>query len=216
MSLKVAFSLVGIAVLATVSLVYVLNRDTARPQVEPYEKASENPMIETKNVNPTAEVVTSHGTFIIELYLDKTPVTAGNFTKLAREGFYNDTKFHRIIPNFMIQGGDPLSRESDASRYGTGGPGYTIEDEFVTGLSNVRGTISMANTGTPNSGGSQFFINLVDNVYLDFDKPPETSRHPVFGRVVEGMEVLDKIAQVKRGANDVPVSPVVVERITIK
>ena len=144
------------------------------------------------------------------------PITTQNFLKLAQQGFYNGTKFHRVIPNFMIQGGDPNSKGDDASQYGTGGPGYTITDEFVAGLSNVRGTISMANTGAPNSGGSQFFINLVDNTGLDFDKQPLTSKHPVFGKVVSGMDVVDAIGQTPTSANDAPVTPVVIESIEVR
>jgi len=139
---------------------------------------------------------TTMGDITIELY-DNMPITAGNFEKLVGEGFYNGVIFHRVIDKFMIQGGDPLGT-------GTGGPGYKIQDEFVAGSSNVRGTISMANSG-PNSGGSQFFINLVDNTNLDWDKPPLTSKHPVFGKVVEGMDVVDAIGKVQTGPNDRPV-----------
>jgi len=135
------------------------------------------------------------------------PVTAGNFEKLAEEGFYDGVIFHRVIPDFMIQGGDPTGT-------GMGGPGYKIEDEFVAGHSNVRGTIAMANAG-PNSGGSQFFINLVDNGFLDYDKEPLTSKHPVFGKVVDGMDVVDEIAGVETGAGDKPIEDVVIVKATI-
>ena len=164
--------------------------------------------------NPIAVLKTSKGDIGIELFVDKMPVTAGNFLKLAREGFYNDTKFHRVISNFMIQGGDPLSKSDTTERYGTGGPGYAIADEFVEGLSNIRGTISMANAG-PNTGGSQFFINLEDNSGLDFDKEPFESSHPVFGKVVQGMDVVDDIGHTKTGEGDIPVVPVVVKSIEI-
>lgn len=160
--------------------------------------------------NPTIILHTSKGDIAIELFRDKTPITAGNFLKLAREGFYDNTKFHRVIAGFMIQGGDPNSRGEDASLYGRGGPGYTIKDEFAPGLSNARGTISMANTGTPNSGGSQFFINVVDNLGLDFDKPP-ASAHAVFGRVVSGMEVADEIASAQTNELDMPLEPIVIK-----
>lgn len=164
--------------------------------------------------NPVVTLRTNRGDITIELFLDKTPITAGNFLKLAREGFYDETKFHRVIPNFMIQGGDPNSKGDDATFYGQGGPGYTIEDEFVAGLSNARGTISMANTGAPNSGGSQFFINVADNIGLDFDKPPQSS-HPVFGEVVSGMEVVDAIANVPRNQLDIPLDPVIVQSVSV-
>ncbi|MBI2098364.1 MAG: peptidylprolyl isomerase [Candidatus Wildermuthbacteria bacterium] len=159
---------------------------------------------------------TNKGDITLELFMDKTPITAGNFVKLAKEGFYNGTKFHRVIAQFMIQGGDPNSKGTDPSLYGTGGPRYTIRDEFVESLSNVRGTISMANTGAPNSGGSQFFINLVDNTGLDFNKEPLTSRHPVFGKVIAGMDIVDAIAQVQTDSRDIPVDPVVITEIIVK
>jgi peptidylprolyl isomerase len=144
------------------------------------------------------------------------PVTAGNFIALAEDGFYDGTRFHRVIPGFMVQGGDPLSKEeSMQDRWGTGGPGYTIQDEFVPGLSNVRGTIAMANTGQPNTGGSQFFINVTDNTFLDFDKEPLASRHPVFGRVVRGMDVVDAIVQLPTEGQDRPIEDVIIERVRV-
>lgn len=161
-----------------------------------------------------AVLETSQGTIKIELFLKQSPVTAGNFKKLVEEGFYDGTRFHRVIEGFMIQGGDPNSRDlSKVSLWGTGNPGYAIKDEFIEGLSNVRGTISMANSG-PNSGGSQFFINVDDNINLDWDKPPLSSRHPVFGRVVEGMDVVDSISRTETtGAPyDRPVDDVVITK----
>jgi|TARA_B100001971_G_C18156235_1_gene518703 peptidylprolyl isomerase len=167
------------------------------------------------NMNPVAVWDTSLGEFKMELFVDKSPITAGNFKKLVEEGFYDGTRFHRVIKNFMNQGGDPNSKDlSLQDRWGTGDPGYKIEDEFIEGLSNVRGTISMANSG-PNSGGSQFFINVVDNVNLDWDKPPEQSKHPVFGKVIEGMEVVDAINSVQTGQGDKPIEEVLIKKITI-
>ena len=143
--------------------------------------------------NTKVKLETNVGDIVIELYSDM-PITAGNFEKLVGEGFYDGVIFHRVIKDFMIQGGDPTGT-------GMGGPGYKIDDEFVAGHSNIRGTLSMANSG-PNSGGSQFFINLVDNSPLDFDdmRAP-TSKHPVFGEVVEGMDIVDKIANVQTDGN---------------
>lgn len=138
---------------------------------------------------------------------DNMPITAGNFKTLVEQGYYNNLIFHRIIPNFMIQGGCPKGT-------GTGGPGYSIQDEFVEGSTNLRGTISMANAG-PNTGGSQFFINLVDNTYLDWDKPPFSSKHPVFGIVVEGMDVVDKIGSVKTDRHDKPLKDVKIIKATV-
>jgi len=166
--------------------------------------------------NTTVVMKTNKGDITIELFTKDMPVTAGNFLKLANEDYYDGIKFHRVINNFMIQGGDPNSKDdSKMAAWGTGGPGYAIEDEFVEGFSNARGTLSMANSG-PNTGGSQFFINLVDNTFLDWDKEPLTSKHPVFGRVVEGMDVVDAIAGVETGPKDVPVEPVTIEDIEVK
>ncbi len=151
---------------------------------------------------------TTMGDITIRLYADM-PVTAGNFEKLVRSGFYDGTIFHRVIDGFMVQGGDPTGT-------GTGGPGYTITDEFVEGRSNRRGTLAMANTGRPNTGGSQFFINLVDNTYLDWDDPRTPSAHPVFGEVVEGMDVVDRIGKVKTNAADKPRIPVKIEKAEVR
>jgi len=169
------------------------------------------------DMNPKAVFTTNKGTFELELFEDQMPITVGNFIKLAEEGYYDGTKFHRIIDGFMIQGGDPNTKGDNTASYGTGGPGYTIQDEFVKAdnLSNVRGTISMANTGQPNSGGSQFFINTVDNLGLDFDKEPLTSKHPVFGHVISGMDVVDAISSVETGARDLPVEPVIIQSLSI-
>jgi peptidylprolyl isomerase len=172
----------------------------------------------TNNMNPIAVLQTNQGTIEVELYEDVMPITAGNFAKLVNEGFYNGIKFHRVINGFMIQGGDPITKTTEVMRYGTGGPGYSIPDEHIAGakLSNVRGSLSMANSG-PNSGGSQFFINLVDNTNLDFDKEPLSSKHPVFGQVVAGMEVVDAIAQVAvTPGSNLPLEEVVIETATIR
>lgn len=171
----------------------------------------------TNKMNPIAVLTTNKGVIEIELYDDAMPITAGNFAKLAKEGFYNGTKFHRVIDGFMIQGGDPNTKTDETLKYGTGGPGYSIPDEFVKGdkLSNVRGSIAMANSG-PNTGGSQFFIDLVDNTNLDFDKPPLTSQHPVFGRVVKGMDIVDAIAKVETNQNNLPLENVVIESVVVK
>lgn len=157
--------------------------------------------------NRVAAFHTTKGTFRIELFEDKAPVTTENFIKLVTKGFYDGLIFHRVIPQFMIQGGCPKGN-------GTGGPGYTIKDEFHKDLSNVRGTIAMANRG-PNTGGSQWFINVIDNCYLDFDKKPYSSAHPVFGKVIEGMDVVDLISNAKTDANDRPVQEIRVNKVTI-
>lgn len=171
----------------------------------------------TNDMNPRATITTNRGTIVLELFEDQMPVTVGNFTELAEKNFYDGTKFHRVIEGFMIQGGDPNTKTENELTYGTGGPGYTIQDEFVEGdvLTNTRGTIAMANTGQPNSGGSQWFINLVNNTPLDFDKQPLSSRHPVFGRVIEGMDVVDAIGATETNQRDLPLDPVVIESVTI-
>ncbi len=143
---------------------------------------------------------TTLGTIEIELFMDTMPVTAGNFKKLVEDGFYNGVIFHRVIPDFMIQGGDPTGT-------GMGGPGYNIKDEFAKGNRNDRGTISMANAG-PNTGGSQFFINIVNNNYLD-------KKHPVFGKVTTGMEIVDKISMAKTDRNDKPLEAVKIKEARI-
>jgi peptidylprolyl isomerase len=185
--------------------------------LSPEALQANNPEI-TNTMNRTAVFTTNKGVIKLELFEDKMPITTGNFVKLAQEGYYNGTKFHRVIDGFMIQGGDPNTKTDNAMAYGTGGPGYTIQDEFIADplLTNVRGTIAMANTGQPNSGGSQFFINTVDNTGLDFDKEPLSSRHPVFGRVIDGMDIVDAISSVPVGARDLPVEPVVIETLTIE
>ncbi|MDD4652271.1 MAG: peptidylprolyl isomerase [Methanothrix sp.] len=135
---------------------------------------------------------TSMGDITIQLY-DDMPVTTGNFKSLVEKGFYNGVMFHRVINGFMIQGGDPTGT-------GMGGPGYTIKDEFTDHNRNDRGTISMANAG-PNTGGSQFFINLVDNSFLD-------GKHPAFGKVISGIDVVDAIGKVQTDASDRPLQEV--------
>jgi len=187
----------------------------------PYTEEKTNdlqPMNASNETNPIAVFNTNYGVIELELFADAMPITVGNFVTLAEEGYYNGTKFHRVIPNFMIQGGDQNTKTEDTATYGTGGPGYTIQDEFVSDerLTNMRGTIAMANTGQPNSGGSQFFINTADNTFLDFDKDPLTSRHPVFGRVISGMEVVDKISAVERNQRDLPLEPIVIESVTFR
>jgi len=141
---------------------------------------------------------TNHGDILIELYSEKMPITAGNFEKLVSQGTYNKVIFHRVIDGFMIQGGDPTGT-------GYGDPSIPkIKDEFTnTNLDqNNRGTISMANAG-PNTGSSQFFINTVNNNFLD-------GKHPVFGKVIEGMDVVDEISKVPRNARDKPLEDVVI------
>ena len=151
---------------------------------------------------------TSLGDITIELS-DATPNTVANFVKLAQSGYYDGTKFHRVIEGFMNQGGDPLSKDDSKSQlWGTGGPGYTFADEIKPTNHNDKGTIAMANAG-PNTNGSQFFINVAPNNFLD-------SKHTVFGKVTAGYDVVEAINQVPTGAGDRPVSAVTIKNITLK
>jgi peptidylprolyl isomerase len=146
------------------------------------------------NSETKIKLETTKGDVVIQLYKEM-PITAGNFEKLVRQGFYDEVIFHRVIDGFMIQGGDPTGT-------GAGGPGYNIQDEFTkTSLDeNSRGTVAMANAGS-NTGGSQFFINLVNNNFLD-------GKHPVFGKIISGMDVVDAIAKVETDSNDKPIEDV--------
>ncbi len=165
--------------------------------------------------NPTATFDTTLGQFTVELFADQVPLTAGNFISLAKSGFYDGLHFHRVISNFMVQFGCPHSKDPQSPRAGTGGPPTgDIKDEFTAKLSNEPYTLSMANTGRPNSGGSQFFINTVHNDFLDWFTPGN-SKHPVFGRVVTGQDVVKKIESTPTDGNDRPRTPVQVTKITV-
>ena len=163
--------------------------------------------------NPIVVVKTSMGSFNIELYADKAPVTVKNFLMYVDEGFYAGTLFHRVIDGFMIQGGG-LDREMNRKK--TGAP---IVNEAGNKLKNTVGTVAMARTGDPNSATAQFFVNVNDNTPLDYrDSSKEGIGYCVFGKVVQGMDVVEKIKAVptgvKNGMRDVPVEPVVIESIT--
>jgi cyclophilin family peptidyl-prolyl cis-trans isomerase len=167
--------------------------------------------------NPTATLKTSLGDMEIELFVDKMPKTAGNFIKLAKEGFYDGLHFHRVINRFMVQFGCPHSRDPKSPRAGTGNaPHGTIQDEHPEDakLSNEPGTLSMANTGRPNSGSCQFFMNTVHNAYLDWFSPGP-SKHPVFAKLTKGMDVLKKIESTPTDAGDRPSTPVQMISVTI-
>lgn len=154
-----------------------------------------------KMANRIAEFKTNKGNFKIELFNDKAPVTTGNFMKLVNDEFYNGLVFHRVIPNFMIQGGCPHGT-------GRGGPGYTIKDEFHPDLKHdSKGILSMANAG-PNTGGSQFFITVAPTPWLD-------KHHSIFGKVIEGMDIVETISKADRGRNDKPLQDVVIKSIII-
>lgn len=156
------------------------------------------------NVNSQTKVdfFTNYGDFTVELYDSLVPLTTSNFINLVSSGFYDGALFHRVISNFMIQGGDVSP------------PPPPITDEFDSTLSNIQKTISMANSG-PNTGTCQFFINLVDNTYLDFDKPPFTSKHPVFGITTSGFNIVEDIGDVQTNFNDVPYIDVIMDSVRI-
>lgn len=225
---KIIYLILGLICVAVVAIL-IINR-VAEPPAEPLaespaeipivvvEPIGETPIIPIEPpekipiipIEPPKEMIkplivilaiirTNKGDIKIELFNDM-PITVNNFVSLAEKGFYDEVIFHRVISGFMIQGGCP-------DGIGTGGPGHTIDCEFLGYNRNTRGTISMANAG-PNTGGSQFFINLVDNNFLN-------NRHAVFGRVIEGMNVVDAIGQVETGPGDRPVKNVVIENIEI-
>jgi cyclophilin family peptidyl-prolyl cis-trans isomerase len=149
-----------------------------------------------------AKIDTNYGTMVAKLETERAPITTQNFIKLVNSGFYNNLIFHRVIPDFMLQGGCPKGT-------GTGGPGYNIKDEFHPELRHAKGALSMANAG-PNTGGSQFFI-----VTKNGGTPWLDNHHSVFGFLVEGQDVADKIQNVPKGANDRPLSPVTMTNVTI-
>ena len=156
----------------------------------------------------TAAIIkTSFGNIRFNLVPDIAPETVRNFSQLAKSGFYNGTLFHRIIPGFMIQGGDPNTKNPDKSMWGQGGPGYNLKAEFNT-RSHLRGIVSMARSTDPDSAGSQFFIVTNDSTFLD-------RQYTVFGEVVDGMEVADKIVNLPRDGNDCPKQEAKMLEVTI-
>jgi peptidyl-prolyl cis-trans isomerase B (cyclophilin B) len=147
-----------------------------------------------------AVIKTKFGDIKLKFFPDVAPNHVNNFIELSKKGFYNGTVFHRIIPNFMIQGGDPNSKDHDRARHGIGGPGHTVKAEF-SNKSHKRGTLSMARSAHPDSAGSQFFICVADTSHLD-------GQYTVFGEVVEGLEVVDKIVSQERDRRDNPIERV--------
>ena len=146
----------------------------------------------------TATIETTHGAIVVELLPEIAPETVRNFESLAKSGFYDGTLFHRVIPGFMIQGGDPNTKKRDRGTWGTGGPGYSIRAEFNS-KSHLRGTVSMARAADPDSAGSQFFIVTTDSAFLD-------RQYTAFGQVLRGMEAADRIVNLRRDARDCPLT----------
>jgi peptidyl-prolyl cis-trans isomerase B (cyclophilin B) len=178
-------------------------------------EASAAPFAWPTGPHPTVTLhIADRGEIVLALYPELAPKTVANFLELAAEGFYDGTTFHRVIPGFMIQGGDPNSRDKDPKNDGKGGPGYTIDDE-PSPAPHERGALSMANQGRPDTGGSQFFIVQQDSPHLD-------GYHTVFGRVIEGMAIVDAITEVevdehgRWGANNRPIVNVVVTEAVVR
>jgi len=161
-------------------------------------------------MNTTITIETNMGNMEFELNDDLTPITVENFKKLASEGFYDGVRFHRVIKDFMAQTGDPLSKDvANKNKWGTGGPGYTIKDEFSPQLKHdKKGLLSMANSG-PNTGGSQFFITLIPTPWLD-------GKHTIFGKLTSGEEILDKIGNIQVNQQDQPLEDIIIKKINIK
>jgi peptidyl-prolyl cis-trans isomerase B (cyclophilin B) len=172
------------------------------------EEAREEAAADQANDEIAMITVTDFGVIELEFYPSRAPNHVENFKKLARSGFYDGTKFHRVIPGFMIQGGDPNTKGDDTGTWGTGGPGYQIDAEFNQ-APHLRGTLSMARTDDPNSAGSQFFICVAPSPFLD-------GQYTVFGKVTEGMDVAEEIVNAPRDRNDRPFTNVVVESIKIE
>lgn len=178
---------------------------------EPAEPVKEEPV--ASGEKGLVVVETNMGKIVIKLYDKEAPQHAANFRKLAAEGFYNGCTFHRVIPNFMIQGGDPNSKDEDRSNDGQGGPGYTVSAEIK--LKHVRGAVAAARQGDQvnpekRSSGSQFFICITDLPHLD------AGGYTVFGQTVEGMDVVDKIVNVQRDARDNPLEKVIMTRVSLQ
>ena len=156
----------------------------------------------------TANIETNHGKISFELLPDLAPETVRNFEKLTKDGFYDGTLFHRVIPGFMIQGGDPNTKTDNKGSWGMGGPGYNVKAEFSS-RSHLRGIVSMARAQDPDSAGSQFFIVTSDSAFLD-------RQYTVFGQVKEGMDVADKIVNMNKDGNNCPLEKVVMTKVTLE
>jgi cyclophilin family peptidyl-prolyl cis-trans isomerase len=182
------------------------NSDSSTSTVTTPSQPAQKNNNQQKFMNATLH--TNKGDISIEFLPSQAPQTVENFTKLASSGFYDGVKFHRVIKDFMIQGGDPLTKDdSKQAMWGTGGPGYKFADEITAMNKNDEGTLSMANSG-PNTNGSQFFINLRNNNFLD-------TKHTVFGRVTQGIDVVRAIEAVETNASDRPLEPIIIKNITL-
>lgn len=182
---------------------------TPAPVTETQSNTPKEPeMAETATTDKVAEMKTSKGTIVIRFFPDVAPGHVKNFLELSKSGFYNGVKFHRVIPGFMIQGGDPNTKNADQSLWGTGGSGKNLKAEFNK-IHHKRGIVSAARSGHPDSASSQFFIVVGDSGFLD-------NQYTVFGEVVSGMEVADKIVTAPKNSRDVPNEPVSIESVTVR
>ena len=199
---KVIIAIALLVVIIILSLIFD-QRNVANMETKKEEVLSPTPG------NVVAVMKTNFGDIKLELYANDAPKTVENFVRLSESKFYNDTRFHRVIKDFMIQGGDGFTKdESLKDRWGTGNPGYVFEDE-INDHKLVRGVLAMANAG-PNTNGSQFFIVTAESTpWLD-------GKHTVFGRVIDGMNVVDKIENLPTGENDVPLKDAIVEEVVIE
>jgi cyclophilin family peptidyl-prolyl cis-trans isomerase len=201
----------GVVVIGIILVIILTGKSPEEKTATPItqDNVNQSETMETSQERTQLTLKTNEGDITLELFNDLAPNTVQNFTNLAESGFYDNVRFHRIIEGFMIQSGDPKSKEESLRmEWGTGGPGYMFADEIHAENKNAVGTISMANAG-PNTNGSQFFINVADNNFLD-------QKHTVFGKVVEGMDIVEKISFSPTFPNDQPVDDIVIESIAIK
>ena len=190
------FSISVLLLMVHLGAAKVVNKEFTKKEIE-------------KMKNTTAIIETKFGNMELKFFPDLAPNHVDNFITLAKKGFYDGTTFHRVIPGFMIQGGDPNSKSEDRSKHGTGGPGYNLKAEF-SDKTHKRGILSMARAAHPDSAGSQFFICLADVPFLD-------KKYTVFGEVIAGMEVAEKIVNVKRDSRDNPIEGIpMIVKITEK
>ena len=187
-----------VVLLSLFTLLMVAPARSEDPRHRKFSKEEIEAMKETRAV-----IQTPLGDMVVDFFPGAAPNHVNNFTVLARKGFYDGTTFHRVIPGFMIQGGDPNSKKADRSQHGTGGPGYRLKAKF-NDKSHKRGTLSMARSRHPDSAGSQFFICVADAPHLD-------GQYTVFGRVVEGMDVADKIVSQKTDGRNNPLEPITMD-----
>ncbi len=205
---KIYISLIILIILILGGYFFFVRDKEEKSVEEKGEGVVDNDVIAPSNNNMIAIMQTNFGEIKIELFSLDAPKTVENFVKLAGDGFYDGIKFHRVIKGFMIQGGDPLTKDNSIKdKWGTGGPDYTFADEIHSNNHNIVGTISMANAG-PDTNGSQFFINTNDNNFLD-------TKHTVFGKVIAGMDIVENIENVATEGSDRPVDDVIIESIKI-